>query len=553
VPAPGRLILPPETAHPDVIEEHSNSIGGEWRPSRSEHVFEVLPAGGRGVAIARFPRSSARDFEEAISASSAAESSWQRVSPEKRRDLVERAFDALRADPDPENLVARSLGLDHEEMSAHRSMLEGIRGLAGLSGIARASDRELWRARYAAPSGVHVVQVHWSELWIGAALEVFGALLEGRAVLWISDPDVPFLAERVVRALESCGLPRGAIALVHDDRDTGLDLLLGDARVDRLRVVGPRARLREIERRAHQRTARDRQAASNSAIEAGTRAGGESLARSRAVELHERRASASPTASTAGESHASIASARKVARFGAGLDVRHGPELDLTALCNASYLVARDADPALAAREVVERAFGRVWALSGQRPGSIGRVLCHERSFSRFSAELLLEIERHPDASRPLAAREAATLDHLRRAHELGLDEGATLVYSRAEAPARSGAARTDASSRSSATESSSASTRASSQAASAASAPSRGSAPDLSREPRAEAMLWPAVFTNVEEHMRIAWLGRPAPILCLMRVASDESGGALARAIERDPVAEDLSDRAESAGETSR
>jgi hypothetical protein len=62
--------------------------------------------------------------------------------------------------------------------------------------------------------------------------------------------------------------------------------------------------------------------------------------------------------------------------------------------------------------------------------------------------------------------------------------------------------------------------------------------------------MLWPAVFTNVEDHMRIAWLGRPAPVLCLIRVPGDESGASLVQAFGRDPAAEDLSARAEPTSE---
>jgi len=176
--------------------------------------------------------------------------------------------------------------------------------------------------------------------------------------------------------------------------------------------------------------------------------------------------------------------------------------------------VKLDADAPAAAREVVARAFGRSATLSGQLPGSIGRVVCHERVFSRFSAELLALLDRDADVARPLVALEPATIEHARRGRELGLDEGATLVFS----PTK---------------------TRASDDPA----GPDAGIG--LSRARMAEAILWPTVFTNVEEHMRVAWLGRPAPVLCLMRVASDERGAATARELDQDPLAEDLSERA--------
>lgn len=550
-----------------MIEEHANYIDGEWRVPRDEHFFELFAAGDRGAPLGRFPRSSAHDVEAAVASCASAEVEWQSVSLDTRRTVVARAFDSLRDEPDARGEVAASLGLLASEIALHRSLL------------ARAGERDLLRSRFAAPAGVYAVHVHWSELWTGIAHEVFGALLEGRAVLLVSDPHLPFLAESVARALDAARLPRGVLALVHDDRDRALELVLGDARIDTLRASGPGGRMREIERRAHRHRARTRSESElasdarereSSATEIATSDGKlessvserEPHASEREPDAreHERNASrleararelasavndlesphdaSSPHARNDRSTEPALDSARsRRARFGAGIDVRRGPELDLCVLRNASILVGQASDPAACAREVVERAFGRAQSLFGQRPGSIGRVLCHERQFSRFTAELLAEIERDHDATRPLAAREIATLDHLRRAQELGLDEGATLLCSR-ESSVQSAAAQRRSHARDPAPD-----------VAPVSRAP--GSAP--SREPRPEAMLWPAVFTNVEEHMRIAWLGRPAPFLCLMRVASDESGAALARTLDGDPVAEDLSARAnEPAGEPS-
>jgi acyl-CoA reductase-like NAD-dependent aldehyde dehydrogenase len=448
-----------------VIEEHANYIDGVWRPALAEHVFEISAAGDRGRPFARFPRSSARDVEAAVSAAAAAEPAWRDRALETRFAIVARALALLSREPDPDGRVAHSLGLAVDELARDRI------------GFSRSIESELGRARQSGhfePGGIQVVLRHWSELWLGPVQHVLAALLAGRTVVLFSDPHVPFIAESLARALEASAVPRGVLALVHDDRDTCLDAALVDTRIDTLRASAPPARLRHIERRAQGLRARDL------GRESDPPAGG-----ARAAD----RSAPSPRG-----------------RFGAGLDHRRGPELDLCLLRSSSYVVTRSADPAAAAAEIIERAFGRARSLSGQRPGSVGRVLCHERQFSRFSAELLEQLALHPDAAAPLCARETAELDHLRRACELGLDEGATLVHSRREA------------------------------------------APPPSRDRRAEAMLWPAVFTNVEEHMRIAWLGRPAPVVCLMRVASDERGALQAQEIDRDPAAEDLSGSEEAA-----
>jgi hypothetical protein len=168
--------------------------------------------------------------------------------------------------------------------------------------------------------------------------------------------------------------------------------------------------------------------------------------------------------------------------------------LELRTLRNRSLLVRRADDAEECAKSAARRAFGRVSALSGQRAGALGRVVCHERSFSRFSAALLAELartgdfERQTEFERPVPLLERETRTHLAAARALGLDEGATLVLAGREPPA--------------------------------------------------------SVFTNVDERLQLATLARCAPLLVLMRTTSDEEGAALAARLDSDARAEDLGAR---------
>jgi len=156
-----------------------------------------------------------------------------------------------------------------------------------------------------------------------------------------------------------------------------------------------------------------------------------------------------------------------------------------TVLRNTSLVVRRADEPEQLARDAARRAFGRVAALSGQRAGALGRVVCHERNFSRFSAELLAELERLPDFARPVPLLERASRAHVSHARTLGLDEGATLLVHQRQNGA--------------------------------------------------------CVFTNVDERLGLATLARCAPLLVLLRAASDEEGAALAAGLDGDARAEDL------------
>jgi acyl-CoA reductase-like NAD-dependent aldehyde dehydrogenase len=449
------------------MREHANWIGGEWVPARSAHTFGVDAPGApgapasNGATSARFPRSAPPDVEAALVACEQAGSHWCEHAVDDRRAILAEAAAALSRDPDPDDLAAQTIGLSRAELARHT--VELARTLE--ADLARERDRSRGRAT----RSLRVSAPHWSELWLEPAREVFTALLSGSSIVLLSDRHLPFLAEAIARALEAASLPRGVLALLHDDGDACLGALLAHEAVDVVSLAAPRARVREVERRAQR--------------------------------LRTRSQPASPRSRSTVERTAH-------ARFGSGIDDRAGPSLEIRCLRNATYTVNALTDPAAAAREVVALAFGRATALSGQLPGSIGRVACHERVFSRFSAELLALLDRDAEVAQPLCAREPATLEHARRAHELGLDEGATLVFSRHGGDVATGVG--------------------------------------ASRERRAEDILWPIVFTNVEEHMRLAWLGRPAPVLCLMRVANDERGAVLARELDEDPLAEDLSERAE-------
>lgn len=481
----------PSSPLPAVIEEHANWIGGEWRPALKEHVFEIAAGNDLARAIGRWPRSSERDVELAVVAGSRAEAGWRALAFAKRRAILERAARALASAPDPGGLIAARVGLEGREIAPH------------FDGIEDTLQRALSEGPYASPgraavrSGLLLFQADWSELYREPLRALVAALVHGRSIVMLSDPRTPMLAENIARALQEAGLPSGVLGLLHDDGETCLRAGIEESAISGLCVSGPAVHLRRVERIVHS--------------------------------LHPAAHDTPPGAAV---------------HFGAGLEDPPGPALDLRVLRNASRVIGASADAALEACEVVVQAFSRSQALSGQAPGAVGRVLCHERIFSRFTSELLLELERHADVSQPLPLTDREVAAHVRRAYELGLDEGATPIFS--------GKSRRPGASRARAETGEPAPERAAERAADRSHdrgpdraperAPERKPAPAPSKKTRAPVSLWPIVFTNVEEHMRLAWLGRPAPVVCLMRIASDAAGAALAAQLDRDPLAEDLS-----------
>ena len=188
------------------------------------------------------------------------------------------------------------------------------------------------------------------------------------------------------------------------------------------------------------------------------------------------------------------------------------PRTSIWPLRNGTALVLEGEDPAARARDVALKAVGRSDTLSGQMPGQVGRVICHQRLFSRFSEELLHDLEAtsasHPGVLVP--AIDGDLPGYVRRAWALGLDEGATPILGDeplvrpAEPPPAIGPL--------------------------AEAAGGRAEAGPAGRPP---GVVPPVIFTNVEPHQRIARLRRPAPVVVLLRASSDRAASELAVALE--------------------
>jgi acyl-CoA reductase-like NAD-dependent aldehyde dehydrogenase len=215
-----------------------------------------------------------------------------------------------------------------------------------------------------------------------------------------------------------------------------------------------------------------------------------------------------------------LASIHIHADFGSGVETSPAPTVDLRILRSRSTIVRSSEDPAERAAEIVERSFGRSRSLSGQLPGQIARALCDERILSRFTEALLAELRRSHDVAHPAPLVERESEDHLRRVRVLGLDEGATLIFDGDDLQALSTGG-----------------------VAAGGADPHRIEPDAAPRSPAAawDAILSPTVFTNVEERMRLSLLGRPVPLLCLLRVPADQPAEALAERLDRDVPAEDL------------
>jgi Aldehyde dehydrogenase family len=293
---------------------------------------------------------------------------WFETPLEQRRALLERAGQLLLATPDPEGLIRDCLGLEAREQGAL------------LVGLGPALDGAALGEGPARP-GIAGLRRSWTERLGGLVRAVFEQLAAGQVVLLLSDGSVPALADRLTDALLEAGLPRDALALVHDDGDAALRAAAGDPRVSRLRVSGHPGQ------------------------------------QARCAPLLER--------------------AARGATFGSGvLEDNRGRDFAFDVLGRGQRIVDLSQDPREAAVRIVEAAFGRVQTLSGQAAGQVGSVELAPRRISVFTEALLGALERDGVVDPALEPLETDLAPALERVRELGLNEGATLIHE-ARVPSR--------------------------------------------------------------------------------------------------------------------
>ncbi len=157
---------------------------------------------------------------------------------------------------------------------------------------------------------------------------------------------------------------------------------------------------------------------------------------------------------------------------------------------NRSLVVCERDNPEEAAQSIAEQSLARAATLGGQLPGHVARVFCHQRGYSRLCEELRRRLARDQAASRPCRALEADIERHVLAQWTLGLDEGATAILG----------------------------------------------APPAARAHATELAPAGIVFVNVDPAGALCRASRPAPVLSLVRVASDEEGRALARELDLGP-----------------
>ncbi len=224
------------------MESHGhNWIDGALALAESGAWFEISSAADRSD-LRRWPRSNAADLDEALHAARQAEPGWRELGAGRRADVLAEAAERLVAEPDPDDVSRRALGLSPLEFARH---LAGFDAAVADGLTPGALNGALARGPLGARDGPCLLAPAWSSGWHAPARAAFFALRAGRPLILAPDGALPGIGDALRDALAH--LPRGVFQVLHDDTRTLVraawerrDLptaIVGAARVDAIAPV----------------------------------------------------------------------------------------------------------------------------------------------------------------------------------------------------------------------------------------------------------------------------------------------------------------------------
>lgn len=186
-----------------------NWIDGRREPAAEGGLFESALRSGGGHRREPWPRSDGADLEWALGSLGSAGPSWRGLSARDRRACLLDRLDAWQRRAPGVDELAERLGLGHDALDDELEL------------ALHAGDRILDGGGGRGESGTVLVRVPASELWERALAEVLRPLLAGASVLVLSDPDLPWVMDELLRALVEPDPEHplaSAVALLHGDR-----------------------------------------------------------------------------------------------------------------------------------------------------------------------------------------------------------------------------------------------------------------------------------------------------------------------------------------------
>jgi aldehyde dehydrogenase (NAD+) len=228
-----------------VAKDYLNYIGGEWVRAGSKQTFDDTNPAHKSEIVGKFPKSSAQDVDDAITAASEAYKKWRMVPAPRRGEILFRAGQLLiERKEDIARVMTREMGKILKETRG--DVQEGIDMAFYIAGEGRrllgeTTPSELpnkFAMTIRIPMGVCSVITPWNFPVAIPSWKIFPALIVGNTVVFKPASYTPASAYELVKVFEDAGLPKGVLNVVFGGGGELSDALLSDPRVKLVSFTG---------------------------------------------------------------------------------------------------------------------------------------------------------------------------------------------------------------------------------------------------------------------------------------------------------------------------
>ncbi|WP_088006849.1 alpha-ketoglutaric semialdehyde dehydrogenase GucD [Indiicoccus explosivorum] len=203
------------------VQTYLNYINGEWKASDTGKTSESLNPSNSEEVLGKFQMSSANDLDEAVSAASAAQKKWRKLSGKERGDFLFKVADVLESKTEyVAEAMTKEMGKTFAEAKGETARGVAIlryyagEGMRPVGDVIPSTDSEALMFTTRTPLGVVGVITPWNFPVAIPIWKMAPALIYGNAVVLKPASDTAVTAARVVECFAEAGLPEGVLNMV---------------------------------------------------------------------------------------------------------------------------------------------------------------------------------------------------------------------------------------------------------------------------------------------------------------------------------------------------
>ncbi|MBI1859228.1 MAG: aldehyde dehydrogenase family protein [Candidatus Melainabacteria bacterium] len=223
---------------------YKNNIGGKLTESSSKDYFEKYNPADKSELLGKFPKSNAKDLEEAIKKAKIAFEKWKKVPAPKRAEVLLKAAEITTKEKEELSQIltketgkpiVEARGEIQEVIDTYHFFAGEGRRIFGTTGQSELPNKSVITIRQ--PIGICGLITAWNFPSAVPSWKIAPALLSGNVVILKSSKDAPLSGYKLIENLYKAGLPEGCASVLFGTGEFG-DLIVRHPETKVISITG---------------------------------------------------------------------------------------------------------------------------------------------------------------------------------------------------------------------------------------------------------------------------------------------------------------------------